>query len=1003
MPETGGGFLFVNAPAAHRTPRISPQKWEEHKGEIVRLYRSLNLSEVVAQMGARHDFHATEPQYVYQLKKWGIKKQGVTKPASPAPLPQHDLHTHSTDAPSQGGALKRGRAAARVDNISISSDDSALTRPPRKRHEQDAHMPSAPDSPAREHSESDLEVEMRLSEQNSSDTFSEHSPSPRSSRPVTSSGHVKAFPLPFEKQITIFSPTLASSLSSNDMSNFKKVHVDAAKLLQKFARGPPSVGTWNKATMARPSMTEFSASFQLLSAPGGGSARESLSSLMERPERATACGNDAPVAISSLKEMDIDMKTVSKPTDPPDPPAIVHGETGCAIPTPATPSLAASTAAGQTIVAGSSATTTSATQVSATSTLPAHTLSLPIRAVESRASWAAQIARGGHSTPRATAARPALGKAAEAAAEVAAEAAPDHSILSSGPTTTSASDAPPPYQPYREVIASIQPLPPTVQWDFRLPIVQLDAGEDEFGIEEGRSKPFSARRLVSALQQNGMPSSRLRHYLSFFSATTLRERINEYVCGYPAIFYIAATHDPALLRAWVENGADVNATDPFRRIPLLAFATLMGYTSGIDSTGVVVELLSLGADVSTIPRPFFSPYIDDPDDKLPLPQGANPLREPKTSWCVEWMHLMLAHQVNLTQRYFLEKATKDQGPTDRQLQVAQLHGATPLLGVSSFLIGQTSAARMVTQKLLAHMALPRSKPLVMVFAGPSGHGKTELARRMGQLLSLEMECVDCTEMKHETDLFGAKKPYIGYDVGSPLNNFLARLNGRRSIVFLDEFEKTTPEVKNALLIPFDEGIHIDRRSRMSIDCTQTIWIIATNAVDNIVLDFCDAHKDILDDDDPIRQMQLANEASTRMRKQLKTEFGNPLTGRITAVIPFLPFSPGEAAVVAHKYILELKAKVRQSIRASGRQLVGNILLEIRRDGAVCSTLAAEGYDSDHGARSLKAVVDSRIEDELVKAYLDEDGQIQDRQPLVRYVVDLTRGRSITVFKVGVVE
>jgi hypothetical protein len=59
MSDRGGGFLFVNAPAAHRTPRIPPQKWEEHKAEIIRLYRASNLSEVVAQMGTRHDFHAT--------------------------------------------------------------------------------------------------------------------------------------------------------------------------------------------------------------------------------------------------------------------------------------------------------------------------------------------------------------------------------------------------------------------------------------------------------------------------------------------------------------------------------------------------------------------------------------------------------------------------------------------------------------------------------------------------------------------------------------------------------------------------------------------------------------------------------------------------------------------------------------------------------------------------------------------------------------------------------
>lgn len=76
---------------------------------------------------------------------------------------------------------------------------------------------------------------------------------------------------------------------------------------------------------------------------------------------------------------------------------------------------------------------------------------------------------------------------------------------------------------------------------------------------------------------------------------------------------------------------------------------------------------------------------------------------------------------------------------------------------------------------------------------------------------MEIERVDCTEMRHETDMFGPKKPYYGYTLGSPLNNFLARLNGKRGIVFLDEFEKTTKEVQNAFLIPFDEGKSISAR------------------------------------------------------------------------------------------------------------------------------------------------------------------------------------------------
>ena len=116
------------------------------------------------------------------------------------------------------------------------------------------------------------------------------------------------------------------------------------------------------------------------------------------------------------------------------------------------------------------------------------------------------------------------------------------------------------------------------------------------------------------------------------------------------------------------------------------------------------------------------------------------------------------------------------------------------------------------------------------------------------------------------------------------------------------------------------------------------------------------------------------------------------------MIPFLPFTPGEAAVVTHKYILDLKDRVRQRVSASGRQLVGTIILEIRRDGAICTLLAAEGYDSDQGARSLKATVDSRIEAELVRAYLEEDSRIQDQQPLVRYAVDLSRNGTVSVFK-----
>lgn len=96
-------------------------------------------------------------------------------------------------------------------------------------------------------------------------------------------------------------------------------------------------------------------------------------------------------------------------------------------------------------------------------------------------------------------------------------------------------------------------------------------------------------------------------------------------------------------------------------------------------------------------------------------------------------------------------------------------------------------------------------PLVLLFTGPSGHGKTELAKRMGELLSLPLLKIDCTQLRFETDLFGAQAPYQGCQNGSLLNNFLTEWNGQKAVVFLDEFDKMSHDVYKSLLLLFDEG------------------------------------------------------------------------------------------------------------------------------------------------------------------------------------------------------
>ncbi|KAJ6098845.1 hypothetical protein N7467_000380 [Penicillium canescens] len=534
-------------------------------------------------------------------------------------------------------------------------------------------------------------------------------------------------------------------------------------------------------------------------------------------------------------------------------------------------------------------------------------------------------------------------------------------------------------------------------WDFELPTVEIPAGEPHFSPDEGRRLPFSSVRLISSLGRT-LQGANVSHYLSFFDEEVVRRGLGSNICGVPSIFYAAATNDENAIRAWLSYGADVNAREPKTGIPLLAFVILRTLATNQDSTSILMTLLSLGADASLIPRDLYSPCIEDPVAKLPFDERYRGFNEPKTSWCKDAVAEQMARAINLSQRYFLEKVSQTKAPSGRQSQVTRVHNATSLLGISHFLVGQSSATRTVSEVLISHLALPRSKPLVMAFTGPSGHGKTELAKRMGELLNLDIQCVDCTEMKHETDLFGPKKPYIGHELGSPLNNFLARSSGRRSIVFLDEFEKTTREVQNALLVPFSEGRYSDRRNRQDVDSSQTIWIFATNAADEIILDFFEIHKYELMEDDHVRRSELTFNLTSSIKKQLKSTFGNPLSGRISVVVPFLPFSLVEAAVVAHKFVLELKRRVLQSVKTSAKKLVGHIVLELRGDGAICKAIAEEGYDCDQGARSLQSSVESRIGDLLVRTYLEEEEQIDDSLPLMRYTVFLTRNGNMVVRK-----
>jgi hypothetical protein len=342
-------------------------------------------------------------------------------------------------------------------------------------------------------------------------------------------------------------------------------------------------------------------------------------------------------------------------------------------------------------------------------------------------------------------------------------------------------------------------------WDFVLPVILLPV--ENFGpISADGFETFNLRDLI-AIVQNGASLRTIQNYLGRFDESTIRENINNDMEGFPAMFYVVETNKEDILRTWVAYGGNPSAIHSPSNVPLLAFAIMHSENIHADTTLMTATLLSLGASPDVIPSAFYSPYLQDLPELGPSDENLQDLSDENKSWCKDVARMKLARTSTLSQRYYLERAAKTKKPSRRQTQVAQRMKAESLLGIANFLIGQNTAAKALLATLLAHLTEPGKKPLVLVFAGPSGHGKTELARRLGHLLSLELEVVDCTIFNREMELFGPRHPYVGAERGTPLNNFLAKNHEQRGIVFLDEFEKTSPDIHKTLLLPFENGMN----------------------------------------------------------------------------------------------------------------------------------------------------------------------------------------------------
>lgn len=306
------------------------------------------------------------------------------------------------------------------------------------------------------------------------------------------------------------------------------------------------------------------------------------------------------------------------------------------------------------------------------------------------------------------------------------------------------------------------------------------------------SKRFNIDTVCAALQ-NKCSIKALADYLGTYVPDHIKIKMNDKIVGraspiFYAIEYAINNDSLQSVELLIEYRADPNAlltTKHFCcQIPTLAFTIICAAKKLKDSLPIVKLLLSAGA-------------------KPELTLTALNNNVGATAQC----SAICNNAINVSHAYLLERAQRGNAVLQGlKKQLVGVYELFALLTIDHYLIGQDYAIKLVKETLFSHVVTNSQYPLVMAFAGPSGHGKTEMASQMGTLLSLEITIVDCTHMKHDTDLFGSRNGYKRSDEGSQLNNFLKKHDGKRAIVFLEEFDKTTRDVRHSLLLICDSGV-----------------------------------------------------------------------------------------------------------------------------------------------------------------------------------------------------
>ena len=253
-----------------------------------------------------------------------------------------------------------------------------------------------------------------------------------------------------------------------------------------------------------------------------------------------------------------------------------------------------------------------------------------------------------------------------------------------------------------------------------------------------------------------------------------------------------------------------------------------------------------------------------------------------------------------------------------------------------------------------------------IFLGPTGVGKTELARALAEFLfdsEAAMIRIDMSEYmeKHTVSrLVGAPPGYVGFDEGGQLTEAVRRRP--YSVILFDEIEKAHADVFNVLLQLLDDGRLTDGHGR-TVDFRNTVVIMTSNIASQIILGFKGQDYE-----------KMKSEALEVLRQSFRPEFLN----RVDEVVVFHPLTRDELRQIVDVQLIRLRQRLEE-------RKIELELTEKARD-----YLAERGYDPSYGARPLKRLIQRELETALGRKLLS--GEIRDNS---RVIVDAgARGLGI---------